>query len=303
MRWLRRSAARVALLAGVALVVPTGSVQPTTISLTTVGTAKAVDAGGGTTWVLVLGSEAPSDAEVTDGLTDAIQLVGVQPATGRAVAIGLPRDLYVDLPNGAARLNTVLRDYGAEAVAGKVDELTGIAPDVVLVTGFDGFLSMMGAVGDVEVDSPGAFTTEDGGVRVRKGANTFDAEQALYYARTRTSLPSQSDFERAANHQRLLLGVLGRLRSAEDEEGFLERVALSALGGLETDMSPSEVYRLVQALTTVDPRRASGCIIGGTFADRGGAAVVIPDLDQAEAVGTDAADDVRLQGGCRDGSG
>jgi LCP family protein required for cell wall assembly len=303
MRWLRRTAARLALLAGVALVVPTGSVQPTTISLTTIGTAKAVDAGGGITWVLALGSEAASGDDVTTGLTDAIQLVGVQPTSGRAVAIGLPRDLYVDLPQGSGRLNKALGEEGPEGMAAEVEELVGIQPDVVLVTGFDGFLSMMGAVGDVEVDSPLGFTTEDGGVRVRKGTNTFDAEEALYYARTRTSLPAQSDFERAANHQRLLLGVLGRLRSAEDEEGFLEGVALSALGGLETDMTPSEVYRLVQALTTVDPRRTSGCIIGGTFADRGGAAVVIPDLDQAAAVGADAADDARLQGGCRDGSG
>jgi LCP family protein required for cell wall assembly len=303
MRWLRRTAARLALLVGVALVVPTGSVQPTTISLTTVGTAKSVDAGGGITWVLALGSEAAGGDDVTEGLTDAIQLVGVQPTTGRAVAIGLPRDLYVDLPQGSGRLNRALSEEGPEGVAAEVRELVGIEPDVVLVTGFDGFLSMMGAVGDVEVDSPFGFTTEDGGVRVRKGANTFDAEEALYYARTRTSLPDESDFERAANHQRLLLGVLGRLRSAEDEEGFLEKVALSALGGLETDMSPSEVYRLVQALTTVDPRRTSGCIIGGTFADRFGAAVVIPDLDQAAAVGADAADDARLQGGCRDGAG
>jgi LCP family protein required for cell wall assembly len=303
MRWLRRTAARLALLAGVALVVPTGSVQPTTISLTTIGTAKAVDAGGGITWVLALGSEAASGDDVTTGLTDAIQLVGVQPTSGRAVAIGLPRDLYVDLPQGSGRLNKALGEEGPEGVAAEVEELVGIQPDVVLVTGFDGFLSMMGAVGDVEVDSPLGFTTEDGGVRVRKGTNTFDAEEALYYARTRTSLPAQSDFDRAANHQRHLLGVLGRLRSAEDEEGFLEGVALSALGGLETDMTPSEVYRLVQALTTVDPRRTGGCIIGGTFADRGGAAVVIPDLDQAAAVGADAADDARLQGGCRDGSG
>ena len=303
MRWLRRTAARLALLAGVALAVPTGSVHPTTISLTTIGTAKAVDAGESTLWVLVLGSEAAGGTDVMTGLTDAIQLIGVQPATGRAVAIGLPRDLYVDLPDGSARLNTALREEGPEGVATEVEQLVGIEPDVVLVTGFDGFLSMMGTLGDVEVDSPVGFTTEDGGVRVRKGANTFDAEQALSYARTRDTLPDRSDFSRVANHQRLLLAALARLRAAEDEEGFMESVALSALGGLETDMSPSEVYRLVQALTTVEPRRTSGCIIGGTFAVRFGADVVLPDLDQARAVGKDAADDLRLQGGCRDGSG
>ena len=83
----------------------------------------------------------------------------------------------------------------------------------------------------------------------------------------------------------------------------MERVALSALGGLQTDMSPSEVYRLVQALTTVEPGRTTGCIIGGTFGVESGASVVYPDVAQARAVGDDARDDARLQGGCRDETG
>lgn len=302
MRALRRAAARLALLAGVVLLVPTGSVHPTTISLTTVGTAKAVDAGEGVLWVLALGSEAAAGEDVMKGRTDAIQLIGVHWRTGHAVAIGLPRDLYVELPGTRARLNTVLATRGTDGVAQEVDELLGIEPDLVLVTGFDGFLSMMDAVGEVRVDSPLAFTTEEGGVEVRRGSNTFDAREALAYVRTRVGLPA-SDFDRSANHQRLLLGVLERLRSAEDEEGFMERVTLSALAGLETDLSPSEAYRIVQALTTIDPRRTTTCIIGGTFEDEFGAAVVIPDEDQARAVGEDARKDARLQGGCRDGSG
>jgi LCP family protein required for cell wall assembly len=302
-RWLRRVTTLAAVLTGAALVVPAASVHPTSISMTTIGTAKAVDAGDGVLWVLALGSEAAAGDDVTTGLTDAIQLIGVNLDTGRAVAIGLPRDLYVEIGDGRARLNTALRDEGTDGVAREVDDLLGIEPDVVVVTGFDGFLSMMGAVGDVRVDSPQAFTTEDGGVRVRRGTNTFDADEALYFARTRDTLPGGSDFERAANHQRLLLGVLERLRTAEDEAGFMEEVALSALGGLQTDMSPAQVYRLVQALTTVDPGRTDACIIVGTFGVESGASVVYPDTEQARAVGRDAQDDARLQGGCRDGAG
>ena len=302
MRRLGRTAARLALLAGIGVLVPTGSVHPTTISLTTIETAKAVDSGGeGVLWVLALGSEAAPGQDVTQGLTDAIELIGVHPGTGRAVAIGLPRDLYVELPSGRARINTALQEGGPEGVAREVEELLGITPDVVLVTGFEGFLSMMDAVGDVQVESPLAFTTEEGGVEVRRGSNTFDAEEALAYARTRQGLPA-SDFDRAANHQRLLLGVLERLRTAEDEEGFMESAALAAMGGLQTDLSLSEVYRLVQALTTIDPARTTGCIIRGTFGVEFGADVVYPDEEQAAAVGADVREDARLQGGCRDGA-
>ena len=96
---------------------------PTTISLTTIGTAKAVDAGDGVVWVLALGSEAAAGDDVMAGLTDAIQLVGVNLDTGRALAIGLPRDLYVEMSDGSARLNTALRDEGTDGVAREVEEL------------------------------------------------------------------------------------------------------------------------------------------------------------------------------------
>lgn len=299
---MRRQVARLALLAAVAALVPTGSVHPTTISLSTIGTAKAVDAGEGVLWVLALGSEAAPGEDVMQGRTDALQLIGVHWGTGRAVAIGLPRDLYVELPDGRARISTALQEGGPEGAAREVDDLLGIEPDLVLVTGFDGFLSMMDAVGEVRVDSPFAFTTEEDTVEVRRGSNTFDSRESLAYVRTRDGLP-RSDFDRSANHQRLLLGVLERLRSAEDEEGFMERATLAALGGLQTDLSPSEVFRIVQALTTVDPAEATTCIIGGDFGVEFGADVVYPDTVQARAVGADARDDAQLQGGCRDGAG
>ena len=300
-RRLGRISTRLALLGAAAVLVPAASVHPTTISLTTVGTAKAVDAGDDTLWVLALGSEAAPGDDVMAGRTDAIQLIGVQWETGRAVAIGLPRDLWVELPDGRGRISQALQQGGPEGAAAEVTDLLGIEPDLVLVTGFDGFLSTMGAVGDVTVDSPLAFTTDDGDVRVRTGANTLAPEQALSYVTTRDTLPLSSDYERVANHQRLLLGVLAQLRAREDDEGFLEQTTLAALGGLETDLSPSAAFRIIQALTTIDPARTSACIIRGEPTVEFGADVLIPDRAQADAVGGDARDDMRLQGGCRDG--
>ena len=130
MRRLGRTVARLALLAGIAVLVPTGSVHPTTISLTTIETAKAVDSGGeGVLWVLALGSEAAGGQDVMQGRTDAIELIGVQPGTGRAVAIGLPRDLYVELPSGRARISTALQEGGPEGVAREVEERLRERPD------------------------------------------------------------------------------------------------------------------------------------------------------------------------------
>jgi LCP family protein required for cell wall assembly len=288
-----------ALVLAVALSVPAPSVQPASISLTTVETARAVDFGDGVFWVLALGSDARPGTAVTQGNTDAIQLIGIDGPGGRAVGIGIPRDSWVTLPDGDDRINSALAAGGPDLAAAAVRDLVGIAPDLVLVTGFEGFESMIGSIDGVVVDSPTAYRLDDVDLDVRRGSNSFDPETALDFARSRDT--ANGDFDRIAHHQQLLLGVLVELRDRADEPGLLESAALSAIGGLETDLSPGELYRLSQAVTLVEPRRVTACVIGGTpFTTSGGASVIRPDREQAQALGRDARDDARLQGGCRD---
>ena len=298
---IRRVLGCAAVLALVLVTVPDPSVRPAGISLTTVETARAVDFGDGVLWVLALGSDARPGTQVDEGLTDSIQLIGINWRTGRATGIAIPRDAWIELPDGEARINTALRDHGPQGAADAVADIVGITPDLVLVTGFAGFLSMLEALAGVEVDSPVAFRTDDGGLPVRRGSNTFTPEEALDFARTRSALDG-GDFDRTANHQRLLLGALRQLRGREDDEGLMEQVALAALSGLQTDLSPRELYRFVQALTAVDPTRARACVVGGTFDTEFGASIVRIDLAQARALGDDVREDAWLQGGCRDRS-
>jgi LCP family protein required for cell wall assembly len=299
---LVRLARWIPLLAAVALLVPAPSVQPAAISLTSVGSAKAVDFGDGVLWVLVLGSDARPGTPVTEGRTDAIQLVGLNWRRGRAVSIGIPRDSWVRLGGpdpGFARINTALQTGGTEVAAQAVTDMVGIVPDLVLVTGFAGFVDMVDVVGEIRVDSPVAFPDNVHGLVVRRGTNRFDAEQALSFARIRQGLTGD-DLARSANHQRLMVGVLEQLRLHEDEDGFMEAATLAAIAGLETDLDPVELYRFAQAVTTIDPSRTTACVIDGTpYTTELGGQVLLPDSEQAGALGDDAEDDATLQGGCR----
>ncbi|WP_165821225.1 LCP family protein [Nocardioides gansuensis] len=296
---VRRLARWLPLLVAVALVVPASSVRPAAISLTTVERASAVDFGDGVLWVLALGSDARPGQELTDGHTDAIQLIGINWRTGHAVAIGIPRDSWVRLPDGMSRINNAVIDGGTDLAAHEVAELVDITPDLVLMTGFDGFQAMLGTFGEIEVDSAFSFPLPEVDLRVREGRNTLTPREALAFARSR-DLPGY-DFARSAHHQQLLLGALRELRARADSEGFMEGVALAAIGGLETDLSPGELYRFVHALTLVDAGRVTACVIGGTPGTEFGASVVYPDRPQAQQLGADAREDARLQGGCRAG--
>ncbi len=124
--------------------------------------------------MLALGSEAPSGTDVLKGRTDAIQLIGVAlERTPRGGDRASPRPLRRPARRSGAGSARLSRQEGPEGAAQEVEDLLGIAPDLVLVTGFDGFLSTMGVVGDVVVESPLAFTADDGGVKVRQGRNTL----------------------------------------------------------------------------------------------------------------------------------
>ena len=283
----------------VVALMPSSAVQPTTMRLVDVQGVSSVDTGDdGVTWVLLLGSDASGTVPLEDGQTDAIQLLGLHPS-GAAAAIGIPRDTLVDLGDERGRINTALDVGGPSLIAEAVQELVGIAPDYVLVVGAEGYLGMADVVGEVEVRATEDFVTDDGGMRVRRGVNTFSPEETLDFARTRKDL-SNYDFTRVANHQALLLGLLMKVQEREDEEGFMEQVTLAGLSGFQAaDAVPTDLYRLAQAVTQIRPDRVSGCVVPGTTVEIAGASYVEADEEVAERLGSDAETDAVLEPGCR----
>lgn len=271
------------------LVVPSGGVQPAAISLYTVETAKGVDFEDGQLWVLVLGAD-------SEGRTDAIHLVGIDSATNFGVALGIPRDTWLDMPGiGLARINEAYREGGPKATADAVADLTGIAPDLVLHMDSGGFLDLMSTLGPVEVRTPEEFTND--GVHVEKGLNTFSPRQALAYVDYRVGL-DRGDFDRSANQQRTLRGIHARIRSQADRPGFIERGVMTVLQHMSTNASPGELFEIAQAIAQVEPRRITTCVIRGRVGFVGAASVVFPDVRQARRLGAAARTDATLKG-CR----
>jgi LCP family protein required for cell wall assembly len=287
------------VLALAGLLVPPSVVHPTTIALTRVQSAKDVDFADGVVWILALGSDARDGEDLLEGRTDAIQLIGLDLESGRAAGLGVPRDTLLDIPGvGSSRINVAMRESnGTDLTAELVADLTGITPDYVLLSGFDGFRDMVDTIGGVEVRSDVAFDDEEFDLHVRKGVNDFNGTEALDYARTR-DLPN-SDYGRMANQQQMLLGILRNLRANEDEEGFMERGTLSALSGLRTELAPTELYRLAQAITLVRPDRVELCVLTGTDESTElGEQVIILDTAEVRRIGADVEDDLRYDEGC-----
>ena len=296
---LRRFVPLAVVLAVTALVVPPASVHEAPTALVRVEGARNVDFSDRVVWVLLLGSDAREGQSVTHSRADAIQLVGFNTRTGAATAIGIPRDSYVDIPgHGRNKINASMYFGGPQLMAQSVGNMVGIRPDYVFVASFWGFARMVNGIGGIKVTSKYAFSDPNKPAGFRVGKNKLNGIQALVFSRTRKAFP-RGDFDRSANQQRTLVGILNQVRRNEDKPGFMERGVMSVLNNLQTpNVGPVEVYRLAQAATQVNPNKFSKCVVGGRTGYVGAASVVFADVGQARSIARRARADATLKGSC-----
>lgn len=285
------------LVGAVLLLVPDSQPAPPGAVLVKVERASGVDVTPEVVWILALGSDARPGEDIERSRADAIQLVGINTRTGAAAAMGVPRDSYVDIPGvGRSKINAAMYYGGPKAMAAAVGGLIGIEPDYVMVTGFSGFEAMVNDIGGITVDSRFAFSDPDVGPGTfGVGKQRLNGSEALTFSRSRHYLPA-GDFDRSANQQRSIRGILGRIRAEADQPGFLERGALSVLEHLYTDLSPAQVFQLAVAVSQVDPAKVTTCVLPGSTGYAGAASVVYPDVDAARAFGDAARDDATVKG-------
>ena len=281
-----------------ALTVPNSALREAPVSLVKLQGTSGVDHDKDVVWVLFLGSDARPGEPVTRARADAIQLTGVNLRTGAATVIGIPRDSYVDIPgHGRDKINAALYYGGPQLMGQAVGNLVGLQPDYVFTAGFIGFRAMVQAIGGVSVDSDFAFSDPVRPQGYRVGPNELNGFQTLIFARIRKSFP-RGDFDRSSNQQDVMRGILRRVGAHQDQPGFMERGIFSVVQNMDTDLRPSELYRLAQAATRVDPRTMRGCVVLGSIGYAGAASVVFPDVAQARRMVDDARNDARLDGGC-----
>jgi LCP family protein required for cell wall assembly len=269
------------------------------VSLVRVRTAQAVDHPRHVVWILCLGSDARPGQRLTGTRADAIQLVGLNLDTGAGTMIGIPRDSYVDIRgHGRNKINASMFFGGPQLMADSVGRLVGVRPDYVFTTGFVGFRGMVRAIGGVTVHSRFSFSDPIRPQGYHRGVNRLNPFQALIFGRVRHPLP-RGDFDRSGNQQELLRSILRTVRAHRAEPGYMERGLLATVRYLDTDLRPSELYRLAQAVTDVRPARLRACVLdGGTGTAGSAGSVVFVDVAQARRLGRDARRDGTLDHGC-----
>ena len=176
--------------------------------------------------------DAPHDP-CEEGEFRADTLMLIRAGGGSFRKLSIPRDVYAEIPGQPPqKINGAYAYGGAKLQIEAVEGFLGIEVDHVAIVDFTGFESLIDAVGGVEVDVPEKICTDISGgagggqggytLRLGKGENTLDGEQALTYARTRhvSECPGPgpsafttgySDYDREAAQQEVINGIRGRL--------------------------------------------------------------------------------------------
>ncbi|HLB62684.1 MAG TPA: glycosyltransferase [Actinomycetota bacterium] len=203
------------------------------------------------------------------GRTDVLLVARIEPLSGRARILSLPRDLLVDIAGtGPGRLNEAYFDgadgvpedpkAGMRLLARTLRNTLSVPIHGCVVVDFDGFRRLVDALGGVEIEVPHAiddeFVGEDGelfSAHFRPGRQLLDGDAALTYARTRRADGDRWRRQRHVDISVALVRAALRVRSP----GRALRVVRAAASAITTDLSIPRLALAAQALARAVGRR------------------------------------------------
>ncbi len=188
-------------------------------------------------------------------LTDSMMVMSLLPSSHHTTLISVPRDLWVQVPEGsgnygkinsvyeyAAKYNNADPVAGGNAAAQKVSLITGLDVKYWLTINFQGFKEFIDSIGGVDVYVPDSFSAhypanDDPSINpnwitvtFKKGMMHMNGATAIQYARARYVFnnPAEStDFARSARQQIIIKAALSKVKSMSTWPSMYS--ALSAL--------------------------------------------------------------------------
>ena len=152
-------------------------------------------------------------------------LAAVNPVTKRVALVNTPRDYYVDLAGTSSKDKlTHAGLYGVETSMETLGNLYGVNVDQYIRINFAGFISIIDALGGVDVYSDQAFTSVGSPgyydpTTFVEGWNHLDGKSALAFARERHAFAS-GDIQRGINQMKVIDAMLNKIKSPALLMGF-----------------------------------------------------------------------------------
>lgn len=246
------------------------------------------------THILFLGTDS---SEQAPSRTDTILLAALDPNTGHAGVISIPRDTRVYVPERERwdRINAVHVYGGPELTVKTVSELLGVRIDYYIETDFAGFSKIIDTLGGVEIDveKDMQYTDVAGGlyIDIKAGRQVLDGETALEYVRYRDHLGDVAlvnpNYEvyggRVERQRKFILAVIKEI--LQPSTIFkLPKLLSQIWDAVDTNVPWSTALKLAFAAERFTVDKVQTAIVPGNSEQIGGAWYWIADAERTKQV-------------------
>jgi len=138
--------------------------------------------------------------------------------------VSIPRDTKVEIPGvGTTKINSAYTYGGPSGTIAAVKELCGVEIDHYAQINFDGLMSLIDAIGGIDVYVDETIDDPDAGdIVIPEGQQHLDGAQALVFSRSRAY--ADGDFTRVSNQRKVIEAIVHKGLEAPASElyGIIE---------------------------------------------------------------------------------
>ena len=173
-------------------------------------------------------------------------IMTVNPQTHTILMTNTPRDYFVLLPDISGTTRDKLTHagiYGIDASMNTISALYDVPLDYYIRVNFTSLVTLIDAMGGIDVNSDYEFNCLWKGYHINKGMNHLNGDQTLGFIRERYAFPD-GDNQRGRNEQQVMAAIIDQLTTATGISSAPR--LLSVLSDcMETDMTQAEFSKLI----------------------------------------------------------
>lgn len=209
---------------------------------------------------------------MNDNLTDTMIYVKYNVETGNIAMMSIPRDTYVENEYCIGhKLNAIYRGKNIEPLVSEIEELLDVEIDYYLVFDRDMLISMVDAIGGVEIDVEMRMKyddpTQDLHIDLQPGLQTLTGEQAEQYVRFRhnndmTVGYAMGDLDRTKVQQNFIKAFIKQTLDLKNVTK-LKELASIAMDNTDTNVTLREILKYTTDVSKIDVDNIYSCTAEG----------------------------------------
>lgn len=241
--------------------------------------------------ILLLGGDSRGVKSNVKPRSDTMIVVSIDPVSKSTHLFSLLRDTYVDIPrHGSNRLNAAITLGGPLLAMETVQNLIELPIHYYVYTDFEGFISLIDALGGIDFEIEKNMRHIDKrddprySINLEKGVQHLDGLTALQYVRFRSD--AMSDFSRSERQRNFLSAIADKLKSTTTLLK-LPQLLSGIAPYIETSIPPSDMFELARLGLKLDTGNLNGIQVPQMNAFKnamiGGMDVLVPDVEKVRS--------------------